>query len=150
MLVRIIKPVEHRLKDARERVKICLCDHALRRATLGEYVSLVEGNSATNDLVGSLVEGMIGAYLSLFSKIYLNYLPSKEAEDEVDFVITLGSIRIPIEVKYQNNPTVSRGIKQYLEKPEHNAKFGLLLTKNTYWVKGNIIAIPVKNFLLLR
>jgi predicted AAA+ superfamily ATPase len=52
-------------------------------------------------------------------------------EPEVDFVITVGTHRIPIEVKYRNRIDPHQdtlGLRAFLEKTVYNASFGLLVT----------------------
>jgi len=72
----------------------------------------------------------------------------------VDFVITIGQHRIPIEIKYQNSVESkdTLGIKHFMNQPLNNASFGLVITKNdrNIMLEDNIMAIPLKSFLLMR
>jgi predicted AAA+ superfamily ATPase len=156
MLVSIFKPSEHRLKNSQERVKICLGDHAIRRALMNELIPLY-GTNVNSDLAGPIVEGIVGSRLaSCYPRDSLpgnsiSYLPdTKDEGSEVDFILSIGEQHIPIEVKYRNRAKPSTGILQYLEQPQHNAPFGLLITKDEERVKDNLIAIPLKKFLLLK
>ncbi len=156
MLVSVFKPSEHRLKNSQERIKICIGDHAIRRALLNESISLY-GTSVNSGPAGPIVEGIVGSYLaSCYPRDSLPgnsiaYLPdAKEEGNEVDFILSISHQHIPIEVKYCNKAKASKGILQYLEQPQHNAPFGLLITKEDEWVKEKLIAIPLKKFLLLK
>ena len=157
MLVSIFKPSEHRMKNSRERIKACIGDHAIRRALMSESIPLYETDDFHDDQAGFIVEGIVGSYLaSCYPRDSLPgnsiaYLPAMKNEgNEVDFILSISEQHIPIEVKYRNNARVSKGILQYLAQPQHNAPFGLLITKNEEWVKDEIIAIPLKKFLLLK
>jgi len=157
MLVSIFKPSEHRLRKSQERIKICIGDHAIRRALMNESIPLY-GTHVNSDLAGPIVEGIVGSYLaSCYPRDSLpgnsiTYLPEAQEEggNEVDFILTISEQHIPIEVKYRNHAQASPGILQYLQQPQHNAPFGLLITKDEHWVRDKLVAIPLKNFLLLR
>ena len=156
MLVSLFKPSEHRVKDSRGEVKICIGDHAIRRALMNEHFPLY-GTNANSELAGWIAEGIVGSYLaSCYPRDSLpgssiSYLPDVRDEgNEVDFVLSISEQHIPIEVKYRNNAKASKGIVQYLDQPQHNASFGILITKDTHWVTDKLVAIPLKRFLLLR
>ena len=156
MLVSLFKPSEHRLKNSQERIKICLGDHAIRRALMNESIPLY-GANVNSDLAGPIVEGIVGSYLaSCYPRDSLPgnsiaYLPDTKKEGhEVDFILSISEQHIPIEVKYRNHAKPSKGILQYLAHPQHHAPFGLLITKEEHWVDDKLVAIPLKQFLLLR
>lgn len=156
MLVSLFKPSEHRLKNSQERVKICIGDHAIRRALMNESIAL-DGNGINPELAGPIVDGIVGSYLaSCYPRDSLPgnsiaYLPdTKDEGNEVDFILSISEQHIPIEVKYRNNAKPSKGILQYLAQPQHHASFGLLITKDEYWVNDKLVAIPLKKFLLLK
>ncbi|MDR1493473.1 MAG: AAA family ATPase [Planctomycetaceae bacterium] len=156
MLIKVVKPFEHRLKRARNERKICLCDHAIRKAWLKEDVTLY-GNGVNVDIAGHVIEGMIGTFLASIQGVGVSYLPSgdtKNNENEIDFILEIGDAHIPIEIKYQENPTINSGIETFLNKTAYNSSFGLVVTKNEvsldYFKKPNIIPIPAKKFLLLK
>lgn len=56
--------------------------------------------------------------------------PERGGEPEVDFVLTVGTQRIPIEVKYRGRIDFSDtlGLRAFLEKAVYQAPFGLLIT----------------------
>ena len=156
MLVSILKPSEHQLKKPWERIKICIVDHAIRRALMNESIPLY-GTNVNSDLAGYIVENIVGSYLaSCYPRDSLPgssiaYLPDANSDgSEVDFILSVSEQHIPIEVKYSNHAQATKGIFEYLEQPQHNAPFGLLITKDEHWVKDKLVAIPLKQFLLLR
>lgn len=83
------------------------------------------------------------------------YFPMRGAEPEVDFVLTVGTKRIPIEVKYRkriDEHEDTLGLRAFLEKSVYNAPFGLLITLNED-VKisdPRIIPLPLSTFLWLK
>jgi predicted AAA+ superfamily ATPase len=155
LLLKVIKPIEHRLKHAKNEVKICLCDHAIRRALLREDVTLY-GKGANADIAGHIVEGIVGNFLASIMDTGLSYFPSGNGKNnnEVDFVLEIGLGHIPIEVKYKEKPDINSGIEAFINKPANNAPFGLVITKNevplNYFKNENIIPISVKKLLLLK
>lgn len=50
---------------------------------------------------GRIAESVTGAYLLTIGGLDLAHFPARAAEPEVDFVITIGTRRIPVEVKYR-------------------------------------------------
>ncbi len=157
LLIRLIQPLEIRLKRKKNEYKICLADHALRSSWLQEYIPLhFQGDDANQDiatLAGFLAESIVGALFSSIGGLDLSYLPAKSNEPEVDFIFTIGDQRIPVEVKYRNtikNEHYS-GLINFISKPINRAPFGILITKNEYiGINENIITIPLRNLLILR
>ena len=149
MLIRIIYPSQHRYANVKTQVKPCLCDHTIRAAWLAEEVSLYE-STPNEDMAGSIVEGMVGYLLSSIDGINVSYLPASSGQEEIDYIIEIGDKHIPVEVKYRNKLPQFDALKRYLDTPINNAPFGLVISKNHFWVRDRIIAIPFKNFLLLQ
>jgi predicted AAA+ superfamily ATPase len=157
LLIRLIQPLEIRLKKKRSDPKICLADHGLRSSWLQENIYLdVENDEANQDIAsiaGFLAESVVGSLLSSIAGLDLSHLPGKGNEPEVDFVITIGDHRIPIEVKYRNTIKNEhyKGLQCFIDKPINRAPFGLLITKNeTASFDERVIAIPLKHLLILR
>lgn len=159
MLVKLVPPLEIKLKRRKGYDKICLCDHGLRKAWLGEPAPLDpegldrEPDSAT--LAGRLAEGAVGYYLSEFSELDLSHFPARTVEPEVDFVITTGDRRIPVEVKYTKRVDPvddTEALKRFMEKSGNRASFGLLITREDTEPDPDprIIRIPASSLLLLR
>ncbi|MBI4802604.1 MAG: ATP-binding protein [Elusimicrobia bacterium] len=135
LLIRLIRPLELRLKRQSSPPKVCLCDHSLRASWLQEVVPLdpdgLSKNPHLSDLAGHLAESALGYFLASIPNLDVAYFPARGTEPEVDFVITVGTKRIPIEVKYRkyidpHDDTL--GLRAFLEKSVYNAPFGLLVT----------------------
>ena len=74
---------------------------------------------------------------------------------EVDFVLTVGARRVPVEIKYQRRIDPLRdtlGVRSFLEKSVNNAAFGILISQDdTASVDDpRIITLPLSTFMLLR
>jgi predicted AAA+ superfamily ATPase len=135
LLMRLISPLELRLKRKKSSPKICLCDHALRAGWLQEQIPLdpegLEKEPHLSDLAGHLAESALGYFLASIPHLDVAHFPVRASEPEVDFVITVGTRRIPIEVKYRkriDNHQDTLGLRSFLEKSVYNASFGLLVT----------------------
>jgi predicted AAA+ superfamily ATPase len=157
MLIKVVKPFEHQLRNPREEVKICLCDHAIRKAWLKEDVSLYDTTINAN-LAGHIIEGIIGSFLKSIKGVGVSYFPAeqqdKNKKNEIDFILEIGGSHIPIEVKYSNTPQINAGITEFLTKKIYNAPFGLVITKEEMplncFGNSNIVPISAKKFLLLK
>ena len=128
LLLRLVEPLEIRLKKRRASPKICLADHGLRASWLQEIVPLApralaeEPQLAT--LAGHIAESVTGAALATISQLDLAHLPLRGSEPEIDFVLTVGTKRIPLEVKYRSrvDPLMdTEGLRTFLEKSVNNA-----------------------------
>jgi hypothetical protein len=76
-------------------------------------------------------------------------------EPEVDFVLTTGEKRIPLEVKYRRRIDAHRdalGFRSFLERTHYNAPFAILVTMhdNIDVPDPRVIAVPLRSLLLLR
>ena len=158
LLVRLVEPLELRLKRRRGASKICLCDHALRAAWLQEVVPLTpEGLTASPhlaDLAGHHAESVVGYFLGSLVNLDVAHFPERGSEPEVDFVITVGEQRIPVEVTYRrridHQDTV--GLRSFMEKAHYNAPFGVLvsLTDDPGSDDPRIVSLPLSSLLLMR
>jgi len=158
LLVRLIEPLELRLKRRRGAPRICLCDHALRAAWLQEIVPLTpEGLAASPhlaDIAGHLAESTAGYFFASIINLDVANFPERGAEPEVDLVVTVGEQRIPIEIKYRkridHQDTI--GLRAFMEKPHYNAPFGVLVTLNDEVASGDprIVSLPLSSLLLMR
>ncbi len=75
-------------------------------------------------------------------------------EREIDFIMTMGLHRVPIEVKYRRSRPGGddlKGIHSFCGQAKYNAPFGLVITQD---FSGRLdeytIAIPAYTFLALR
>jgi predicted AAA+ superfamily ATPase len=159
LLVRLVQPIELRLKRAKAPAKLCLSDHTLRAAWLQEVVPLDAGGLALNphlsDLAGRLAESALGYFLASIPNLDVAHFPMRGAEPEVDYVLTIGTRRIPIEVKYRKRIDPlddTRGLRAFLEKVAYNAPFGLLVTldDDARVPDPRIIPISLSSFLWTR
>lgn len=158
LLLRLIAPLELRLKRQHGAGKLCLCDHALRASWLQEMIPLTETELSANphlsSLAGHIAESTLGYFINSLLPFGLTYFPERSTEPEVDFVLTVGDQRIPVEVKYRKKIDFSdiRGLISFMEHSSYNAPFGLLITQteSTNINDPRIIQIPLSTFLLMR
>jgi predicted AAA+ superfamily ATPase len=159
LLVRTIQPLEIRLSKRKGYSKLCLCDHALRAAWLQETIPLdprlLDQQPHLTDLAGHVAESAAGYYLSSLTGLDVAHLPERGGDPEVDFVLTIGERRIPLEIKYRRVIDPLRdtlGLRVFIEKAVNNAPFGLLVTRDEApnVVDPRIIALPLKSLLMVR
>lgn len=158
LLLRLVEPMELRLKKRRGAYKVCLCDHALRSAWLQEVIPLDPGELAKaphlSDVAGRVAESSAGYFLSSILGLEVTHFPERGAEPEVDFVLTVGDRRIPVEVKYRSRieHKDTYGLRSFMEKAHYNAPFGLLVTMNDDPASDDprIVSLPLSTLLLLR
>jgi len=135
MLLKLIHPLELRLKRRKGNYKLCICDHGLRASWLQEVIpfdpNALQKVPHLQDLAGHIVESVVGYFLSGLPHLDLAHFPERGAEPEVDFILTIGEKRIPMEIKYRQRIDPHRdtlGLRAFLEKAVYNAPFGLLVT----------------------
>jgi hypothetical protein len=159
LLLRLVRPLEIRLKRTRGFPKLCLADHGLRASWLQEIVPLTtEGllhDPQLTDLAGRIAESIVGAYLLTIGGLDLSHFAERPGEPEIDFIMTIGSRRIPVEVKYRRrvDPLMdTEGLRSFIEKKVYNAPFGLLITQGQVGavLDPRIIELPMSSLLLLR
>ncbi|RJP36104.1 MAG: ATP-binding protein [Phycisphaerales bacterium] len=159
LLMRLIQPMELRLKRRKSPAKICLCDHGLRASWLEEVVPLDPDRLAASphlsDLAGQLAESVLGYFLASVPNLDVPHFPTRATEPEVDFVLTVGVKRIPIEVKYRRRIDChedTRGLRAFLEKTVYNAPFGILVTLDDDVVVKDprIVSMSLSSLLWLR
>lgn len=158
LLLRLIEPLELRLKKKKGASKLCLCDHALRAAWLQEIIPLdpieLEKQPHLTDIAGRIAESTAGYFLSSIIGLDVAHFPERDAEPEVDFILTVGEQRIPIEVKYRRRLDYKDtfGLRAFIEKAHYNAPFGILVTisEEPGTDDPRIISIPLSTLLLMR
>jgi predicted AAA+ superfamily ATPase len=158
LLMRLIEPLELRLKRRKGAAKLVLCDHALRAAWLQEVVPLEPtalGESPhLSDLAGRVAEGVAGHFFKSIINLGVNHFPERGSEPEVDYVLTVGDQRIPVEIKYRKriDHTDTRGLRAFIEKSVYNAPFGVLVTLTDDLVVDDprIVCLPLSSLLLMR
>jgi predicted AAA+ superfamily ATPase len=159
LLIRLVPPLELRLKRRTGQSKICLCDHALRASWLQEVIPITPNElrqaAHLSDLAGHMAESITGYFLNTIPGLDLAGFPERGAEPEVDFVITVGAHRIPLEVKFRQRIDEHRdtlGLRAFIEKTVYNAPFGVLITlsDDVLITDPRIIAMPLSSLLLMR
>ncbi len=159
LLVRLIQPLELRLKRKRGSAKLCLVDHGLRASWLQEQIPLAPDALAVSPeltpLAGHLAESVFGSVASTIHGLDIAHYPERGSDREVDFVLTVGTRRIPVEIKYQRRIDPLRdtlGIRSFLEKSVNNATFGLLITQDDSAIVDDprVVTMPLSTFMLLR
>ncbi|MYC62610.1 MAG: ATP-binding protein [Caldilineaceae bacterium SB0661_bin_34] len=159
LLVRLIPPLEIRLKRKRGSPKLCLADHGLRVSWLQEEVPLAPAALAEHpeltSLAGHLAESVFGSVASTIRGLDIAHYPERGMDREVDFVLTVGAWRIPVEIKYQRRIDQFRdtlGLRSFLEKSVNNAPFGVLITQDDAGEADDprIVSLPLSTFMLLR
>lgn len=158
LLVRLIPPLELRLKRTKGAAKLILSDHALRSAWLQEQVPLapqaLQAAPHLSVLAGHLADSAVGQFFRSIINLGVHHFPERGSEPEVDFVLTVGDQRIPVEVKYRAriDHGDTRGLRAFIEKSVYNAPFGLLITLNddAYSDDPRIVTMPLSSLLLMR
>ncbi|MBI5852214.1 MAG: ATP-binding protein [Planctomycetes bacterium] len=158
LLVRLVQPIEIRLKKQRAAPRICLVDHALRQVMLQESVPLdpaALAGSPQQDLAGHVAESALGAFLCGITHLDVSWSPEQRDRPELDYVLTLGDLRIPIEVKYRSRIDPTRdlsGLVAFLDQPANRAPFGLLVTRHegVRVEDPRVVPISLRSLLLLR
>ena len=159
LLVRLIPSLEIRLKKKRGSSKLCLVDHGLRASWLQEQVPLTSEGLAVQPelttLAGHLAESIFGSVASTIHGLDIAHFPERGTDREVDFVLTIGAQRVPVEIKYQRRIDPLRdtlGIRSFLDKSVNNASFGLLITQDNSGEVDDprIVSLPLSTFMLLR
>jgi predicted AAA+ superfamily ATPase len=159
LLIRLVNPLELRVKRRKGRPKICLCDHSLRASWLQETIPLtpdgLQHSVHLSDLAGHIAESITGYFLSSIPGLDIACFPERGAEPEVDFIVTVGENRIPLEVKYRQRIDEYRdtlGLRAFMEKTVYNAPFGILVTlsDDVSVTDPRIVALPLSSLLLMR
>lgn len=159
LLIKLVPPLEMRLKRRKGNHKLCLCDHGLRASWLQEKVPLTAGSlrerPELSDLAGHLVESVVGYFLSGIPHLDVAHFPERSIEPEVDFVLSVGENRVPIEVKYRQRVDERRdtlGLKAFIEKTVYRASFGVLVTMydGVKVLDPRIVTISLPSLLLMR
>ena len=159
LIVKLIPPLEIRLKKKQGPNKITICDHGLRASWLQEIIPLtpeaLDQKPELTDLAGHLAENIAGYFLGSIPGIALSWFPKRTTEPELDFVITIGDRRIPVEVKYRRRIDAYRdteALRTFIERTDYNAIFGVLVTRDDEGevIDPRIICVPLSTLLLLR
>jgi predicted AAA+ superfamily ATPase len=159
LLLRMVRPLELRLKKTRGPSKLCVVDHGLRASWLEESIPLdptrLEEAPHLTDLAGHIAESVVGAFFTGIPNLDVAHFPERATEPEVDFILTIGEKRIPVEVKYRRRIDPHRdtlGLRSILEKSHYNAPFAVLVTMldNVEIADPRIVAVSLRSLLFAR
>ena len=159
LLLRLIPPLEIRLKRKRGSSKLCLVDHGLRASWLQEQIPLTPEALAErpelSTVAGRLAESIFGSVASTVAGLDISHFPERGVDREVDFVLTIGYQRLPVEIKYRRriDPLQDTlGIRSFVEKSVNNAPFGILISQDDSGTVDDprIVSMPLSTFMLLR
>jgi predicted AAA+ superfamily ATPase len=144
-------------KKASHPAKLCLCDHFVREAWLQEQVPLAADDlkNATEAVVtqsGHLAESLVGAFFAGVPGLDVSWFPENSSEGEVDFVLTIGLKRIPVEVKFRRHLDAEdfHAVRSFVSQPKYDAPFGIVVTRETAGEKDNLFCVPLHALLGLR
>jgi len=135
-------------KQIRSNRKFFVIDSGLRNA-------LLKNRSLIDENTGLLVESVVDSNLLTvkeFRKFFdirnISYFTDKQ-KHEVDIVLDVDGKILPVEVKYQNN-IYEHDLKHlhYFMKAQ-GLDFGVVVTRNLFEMRTNILCIPVWMFLLI-
>jgi len=159
MLIRLVGPLELRLKRRKGNHKLCLCDHGLRASWLQEVVPLdsksLSRAAHLRDLAGHLAESIVGYFLAGLPHLDIAHFPERAVEPEVDFILTIGEQRIPVEVKYREQIDPHRdtlGLRAFIERTVYNALWRAChdARDNVALTDPRIVAVSLPSLLLMR
>lgn len=136
------KPVRLRSTHA----KLYVVDLTLSHAVTKISSSLLGQNR------GLVSETLVHNMLRLISGVAeIMYYREPRGEQEIDFIVRIGSSLVPIEVCYQESCSDHlQTIKQFISQRDQRGTYGILVTKNQFRlpVEG-LFEIPLPTFLLL-
>jgi predicted AAA+ superfamily ATPase len=159
LLLKLVRPLELRLKRSRGQPKLCILDLGLRASWLEEVIPL---DAAALDraphlavLAGHLADCAAGAFLAGIPSLDVAHFPERPTEPEVDYVLTIGERRIPLEVKYRRTVDPHRdtlGLRAFIERTHYNAPFGVLVTmdEDVRVLDPRIVPVSLRSLLLMR
>jgi len=159
LLLRLVRPLELRLKKARGPSKLCVVDHGLRASWLQESIPLdpraLERIPTLTDLAGRIAESVVGSFFVGMPSLDVSHFPERATEPEVDFILTIGEKRLPVEVKYRRRIDPHRdtlGLRSFLERTHYNAPFAVLVTmdEGVEIPDPRIVPVSLRSLLLLR
>ncbi len=157
LLLQEIPVIEGVGKKPASSSKYCLSDHFIREAWLSEQIPLTSSGlsrctEAVTTQAGHLAESVVGAFLASLPDVEVSWLPGSDAQGEIDFVLTLGLKRIPIEVKYRAklNGDETQHLVTFCQDPKWEAAFGLVITRDTFDERNGMIYLPLFALLALR
>ena len=115
----------------------------------------LERNPHLTDLAGHIAESVVGAYLGGIPHLDVAHFAERPTEPEIDFVLTIGERRIPMEVKYRRRIDPHRdtlALRSFIEKAHYNAPFAVLVTvlEDVEIPDPRIVPVSLRSLLLAR
>lgn len=154
LLLKLVEPLEMRLRRRKGHAKLAICDHLLREAILLERVPLLGSDEVEATLAGHVVESLVAYYLSSLPGVGVTHHPARAGEPEVDLVVALGDRRLPIEVKMRRSIESGRdgaNLHAFVGKAANRAPFGLLVTPGPVGPMGHdVVPVSLPALLLVR
>lgn len=159
LLLRLVRPLELRLKKKRGPSKLCVVDHGLRQSWLEEVIPIdpeaLDRAPHLADLAGHLAESIVGSFFTSIPSLDVAHFPERGDEPEVDFVLTIGEKRVPVEVKYRRRIDPLRdtvGLRSFLERAHYNAPFAVLVTmgEGAQVTDPRIVPVSLRSLLMTR
>ncbi|MDO9517694.1 MAG: ATP-binding protein [Methanosarcinaceae archaeon] len=139
------KNVKKRIRSNR---KLFVIDSGLCNA-------LLKTRSIKDENIGLLVESVVNSNLLALKESSqsidlrdISYFTDKQ-KHEVDIVLDIGGKVVPLEVKYQNNIYNHDFKNLHYFMDAQDLGFGVIVTKNLFEMKKDILCIPVWMFLLI-
>lgn len=135
-------------KQIRSNKKLFIIDSGLRN-------SLLKIRGTVGENMGLLIESVIDSNLLTIREFKrqqdiknITYFKDKQ-KHEVDIVLIIDDVIIPVEVKYQNNVYNHdlKNLKYFMGV--YDICFGIMVTKNIFEQKGDILCIPAWMFLCI-
>jgi predicted AAA+ superfamily ATPase len=104
------------------------------------------------DLAGRIAESVAGYFLASLG-LSVAHQPARQDAGEIDFIVTAGDYRVPVEIKYQSKIDPVRDIQNlqaFTAKAVNRAPVGVIVTREdtVLDLPPNIVAIPLKSLLL--
>ena len=106
-------------------------------------------------MAGHLAESVFGSVAATIHGLDIAHFPARGTDQEVDFVLTVGSTRIPWRSSTRGGSIPSGttlGLRSFLEKSVNNAPFGILVTQDNSATVDDprIVSLPLSTFMMLR
>ena len=108
-------------------------------------------------VAGHLAESVTGAVIApTITGLDLAHFPERHGEPEVDFILTIGIKRIPVEVKYQARIDPLRdteGLRVVYRKSREQRAIRVSRSRRTIHLKfvdPRVISLPLSSLMLLR
>ena len=110
-------------------------------------------NASTGELIETLVHNhcmRLKYKLHPTNDFSLCYWRNKK-DQEIDIIMDLKSLVIPIEIKYQNkiDSSVINIINEFISQNKERSHFGIVVTKNSLFYTNKVLGIPAWLFLII-